>query len=62
MLAGKCDIYFLRELGNTKKSLVTVEVKNKKIVQREAKHHERPEAEQLKMLSHWENKVLSKVA
>ena len=60
--AGECDIYFLRELANTKKSLVTVEVQHNKVVQKETKHHGNLKSEYLKLLNTWENKVLSKAA
>ena len=39
---GICDIYFMRNITEPKKSLVTVEVKNNKIVQSRLKHNADP--------------------
>ncbi len=59
---GVCDIYFMRDIAKPKKSLVTVEVKNNKVVQSRIKYNNDPDEKQLKFLNEWENKVLSKVA
>lgn len=37
---GKCDIYFMREASTPNKSLVTIEVKERKIVQSRTKNKE----------------------
>ena len=59
---GTCDIYFMRDVKNPRKSLVTVEVKNNKVVQSRIKYNDDPNKTQLKFLKDWENKVLSKAA
>ena len=59
---GQCDIYFLRKVESPNKSLVTVEVKNNKIVQSKAKYNRYPKTEELQILHMWEREVLSKVA
>lgn len=59
---GKCDIFFLRDVNKPKKSLVTVEVKNNKVVQSRIKYNKDPNKAQVKFLKDWENKILSKVA
>lgn len=59
---GQCDIYFMRDAKKPRKSLVTVEVKNNKVVQSRIKYNDDPNEKQLKFLKDWENKVLSKVA
>lgn len=59
---GKCDIYFMREISNPKKSLVTVEVKNNEVVQSRIKYNHNPNAIQLEFLKMWENKVLKGAA
>ncbi|HAB66574.1 MAG TPA: hypothetical protein DCE23_04320 [Firmicutes bacterium] len=55
---GKCDIYFMRLVDNPRKSLVTVEVRNNKIVQKRTKNNERTTKEQDKFLNMWERKIL----
>ena len=59
---GKCDIYFLRNVKNIKKSLVTVEVKNNKVVQSRIKNNDDPNKTQLAFLNKWEQKVLKGAA
>lgn len=59
---GISDIYFMRELKQPNKSLVTVEVQNNKIVQSRIKHNNSPTKEQLSFLTKWENKVLKGAA
>lgn len=59
---GLCDIYFMRDIKNQKKSLVTVEVKNNEVVQSRIKHNDEPNEKQLKFLHEWENNILRKVA
>ncbi len=55
---GECDIYFMRLVSNKNKSLVTVEVKNKKIVQKRTKNNQNTTEEQDKFLDMWEKKIL----
>lgn len=55
---GYCDIYFMRENDNIKKSLVTVEVKDNKIVQSRTKYNNDITNNQKKFLDKWENNIL----
>lgn len=55
---GECDIYFMRLVDSPDKSLVTVEVRNKKIVQKRTKNNEITTPEQDMFLSLWERKIL----
>lgn len=57
---SECDIFFLRELSNQDKSLVTVEVKDSNILQARAKYNSNPTKEQLKFLNMWQRKILNK--
>lgn len=57
---GNCDIYFMRLIDNPKQSLVTVEVRNNKIVQKRIKNNQETTIEQNKFLSNWEKRVLLK--
>jgi len=56
---GNCDIYFMREKENPKKSLVTIEVKNNKVVQSRIKNNRDINKNQKNFLDKWENKVLN---
>lgn len=53
-----CDIYFMRLLSNKNKSLVTVEVKDNKVVQQRTKNNQDTTKEQKRFLANWENKIL----
>lgn len=55
---GECDIYFMRENKDIKKSLVTVEVNENEIVQSRAKYNKGTTKEQDRFLRKWENDVL----
>lgn len=57
---GECDIYFMRLLSEPKKSLVTVEVRRKQVVQQRTKFNNNTTKEQKKFLEIWEKEVLSK--
>jgi len=57
---GTSDIYFMRMLKDINKSLVTVEVRNNKIVQSRIKGNQEPNKEELKFLKKWEENVLNK--
>lgn len=59
---GDTDIYFLRQKKEPDKSLVTIEVKNKKIRQKEQKCNQKLSTEQNKILDFWEKNILAKVA
>ena len=60
--AGQCDIYFMRDIKKQDKSLVTVEVKNNRVVQSRIKNNKDPNEKQIKFLEKWEQKVLRKAA
>ena len=60
--AGQCDIYFMRNIKKQDKSLVTVEVKNNRVVQSRIKNNKDPNEKQIKFLEKWEQKVLRKAA
>lgn len=55
-----CDIYFMRYLNNPKKSLVTIEVRNNKIVQSRIKNNQTPTKAQTNFLNKWETNILNK--
>ena len=59
---GKTDIYFLREVANPDKSLVTVEVKDNKIRQKYGKNNSLPNEKENKFLYNWEENVIKKAA
>lgn len=59
---GICDIYFMRDINKQKKSLVTIEVKNNKVVQSRIKNNNEPNEKQIQFLQQWEKEVLQKVA
>lgn len=59
---GSCDIYFMRDVNEPKKSLVTVEVKNNRVVQSRIKYNGDPTKKQLEFLKNWERNILRKVA
>lgn len=59
---GSCDIYFMRNVKKPKESLVTVEVKNNKVVQSRIKYNNDPNESQLIFLKEWEKNILRKVA
>lgn len=56
---GKCDIYFMREIDKPKNSLVTIEVREDKIVQSRIKNNREPDRIQKNFLKKWETKVLN---
>lgn len=59
---GTCDIYFMRDIKKPKKSLVTVEVKNNRVVQSRIKNNDDPDEKQIQFLQKWEQNVLKGVA
>ena len=59
---GECDIYFMRDIKNKKKSLVTVEVINDTVVQSRIKNNYDPSQQQQKFLNLWEQNVLKGAA
>ena len=52
----------MRDIQNPKQSLVTVEVKNNKVVQSRIKNNNDPNEKQLKFLARWENTILKGAA
>lgn len=59
---GECDIYFMRKVDNPKVSLVTVEVRNNRVVQKRTKHNEMTNKKQDKFLDTWQKKILERMA
>lgn len=60
--SGQCDIYFMRLISDKDKSLVTVEVRENKVVQQRTKNNENTTREQRRFLSEWEEKILKGVS
>ena len=60
--SGKCDIYFMRDVKKQDKSLVTIEVRKNKIIQKRIKNNKDPNSKQMAFLNEWEQNVLKKVA
>ena len=54
VIDGRCDIVFLRKKDNPDKSLVTVEVRNGKVVQSKGKHNSTPREDELYVLKKYE--------
>lgn len=54
VLEGECDVVFLRRKENPEKSLVTVEVRNSKVVQAERAYHSLISNEEEKILKQYE--------
>lgn len=59
---GNCDIYFMRKINTPKISLVTVEVRNNKIVQKRTKNNEKTDEKQNEFLEKWQNEILERMA
>ena len=56
--SGECDIYFMRYVACPDKSLVTVEVKNHRVVQQRIKNNRDTTEEQKRFLKEWETSIL----
>lgn len=56
---GQCDIYFMRGVKTPSKSLVTIEVKNKRIVESRIKDNGIPNVNQKRFLNKWEREILN---
>lgn len=56
---GECDIYFMRSVSNPKKSLVTIEVRNNKVVQQRVKNNRDTTSSQKKFINLWQEKILN---
>lgn len=59
---GECDIYFMRRVDNPNISLVTVEVKDNKIIQKRTKNNAMTNKKQNAFLNMWQKKVLERKA
>ena len=59
---GESDIYLMRNVKAKNKSLVTVEVKNNKVIQSRAKYNNSPTDTQIKFLKEWEQNILKGAA
>lgn len=57
---GTCDIYFMRLISDTNKSLVTIEVRENKVVQKRIKGNKPTTEEQDKFIEKWQKRVLQK--
>lgn len=57
---NECDIYFMRLANTQDQSLVTVEVRNNKVVQKRTKNNNMTNDSQNRFLDLWENTILSK--
>lgn len=58
MSNNECQIYFMRYKKNIKQSLVTIEVRNGKIVQARTRFNEFPTDEMKKILKKWEKQII----
>ena len=56
---GECFIYFLRKKNNIDKSLVTIEVRDNKVVQAKIKNNNLPNKELMDIINKWEKKLIS---
>lgn len=52
-----CDIYFMRNKKTPNKSLVTIEVRNNKVVQSRTKNNQLPNKTEVEFLEKWELKI-----
>lgn len=57
---AETSIYFMREINNQNKSLITIEVKGNEILQARAKCNADPNEEQQKFLDLWKTQILNK--
>ncbi len=55
---NNCQIYFLRDKKNIKKSLVTIEVRKGKVVQMRSKYNEMPSRELTTIIKNWEKRIV----
>lgn len=58
---SECDIYFMRLNSDREHSLVTVEVRNNKVVQAKTKYNNVPTKEQWNFLKRWEQRFLQRI-
>ena len=57
---GTCDIYFMRLISDPNKSLVTIEVRNNKVVQQRIKNNQDTTKQQKKFIDLWEKRILQR--
>ncbi len=57
---GDCDIYFMRLISKPKKSLVTIEVRNNKVVQQRIKNNKDTTKQHKKFIELWEKRILQR--
>lgn len=55
---GETNIYFMRKKSNLNKSLVTIEVKNNKVIQARIKNNKLPSEELMHIINKWEKKLV----
>lgn len=55
---GKCDLYFMRNISQKDKSLVTIEVRDGVVVQSRTKNNNLPNKEQQRFIDIWQRKIL----
>lgn len=56
---NRCQIYFMRYKDTPNKSLVTIEVRDGKIVQARTRFNELPSEDEMKILKKWERNIIS---
>ena len=56
---NECQIYFMRYKNNLKKSFVTIEVRNNKVVQAKTRFNVEPTTEIMNIIKKWEQKLIS---
>ena len=55
---GKTSIFFMRDKKNINKSLVTIEIKNNKVIQARGKNNSNPSSELNKIINKWESRLI----
>ena len=55
---NECQIYFMRYKNDIKKSFVTIEVRNNKVVQVKARFNEEPTSEIMNIIKKWEQTLI----
>ena len=55
---GETNIYFMRDKGNINKSLVTIEVRDNKVVQARVKNNGLPSKDLMSIIDTWEKKLI----
>ena len=56
--SGECEIFFMREKNNVSKSLVTIEVRDNRVVQARSRFNEDITSEQRKIVNKFESKLV----